>query len=173
MSNLPEPNWLVSARKNIGEREVKGSKHNPLFLTWLKRLGAWWANDEVPWCGLFVAIHLYDSGRGIPKHWYRASAYAEPEYGTRLDDPCVGCLAVFTRTGGGHVAMVVGKDKRGNIMCLGGNQGDQVSVVPFDIARNPVWIWPPMANGVRSAPLPERYSLPLLQSDGNVSVNEA
>jgi len=170
---LAEPAWLVSARKDIGVREWKGPKHNPIILGWLKRLGAWWSNDEDAWCGVFVAHHLQNAGRGVPKHWYRALAYADPTYGTRLDNPCVGCLAVFTRTGGGHVAIVVGIDKYGNIMCLGGNQSDQVSIIPFNIARNPVWIWPPMANGVRSAPLPERYSLPLLKSDGKVSVNEA
>ncbi len=170
---LAEPAWLVSARKDIGVREWKGPKHNPIILGWLKELDAWWSNDEDAWCGVFVAHHLQNAGRGVPKHWYRALAYADPTYGTRLDNPCVGCLAVFTRTGGGHVAIVVGIDKYGNIMCIGGNQGDQVSIIPFNIARNPVWIWPPMANGVRSAPLPERYSLPLLKSDGKVSVNEA
>ena len=51
----------------------------------------------------------------------RAKEYAFA--GKRLTKPAYGCLVVFTRQGGGHVGFVVGKDKAGNLLVLGGNQG--------------------------------------------------
>ena len=168
---MSELSWIKEARKHIGLREVKGSKHNPLILGWLKSLKAWWANDEVPWCGVFTAECLRVGSRALPKHWYRASDYLN--WGTRLDQPCYGCIVVFTRTGGGHVGFVVGEDRRGNLMVLGGNQSDAVSIAPFNVGRVSGYRWPPSATGAAMSPSPERYKLPILQSDGRVSNNEA
>ena len=32
------------------------------------------------------------------------------------------------RQGGGHIAIVVGRDQHGNLTCIGGNQGDEVTI---------------------------------------------
>lgn len=168
---MSELSWIGEARKHIGLRETKGSKHNSLILSWLQKLGAWWANDEVPWCGVFVAECLRVGSRALPKHWYRASDYLN--WGTRLDQPCYGCVVVFTRQGGGHVGFVVGKDKQGNLMVLGGNQGDAVSIAPFNIGRVSGYRWPPSATDVPMSPSAIRYDLPTLQSNGRVSANES
>jgi uncharacterized protein (TIGR02594 family) len=162
--------WIAEARKYIGQREIKGSKHNPLILSWLNKLSAWWANDEVPWCGAFVAQALQAADRNIPAHWYRASDYLNT--GTRLERPCYGCIVVFSRSGGGHVGFIIGKDKYGNLMVLGGNQSDQVSIVPFNTSRVSGYIWP-SKQGQQMLPNDERYQLPLLNSDGRVSVDES
>ncbi len=168
---MSELTWIKEARKHIGQREVKGSKHNPLILSWLKSLKAWWANDEVPWCGVFTAECLRVGNRALPKHWYRASDYLN--WGTRLDAPCYGCVVVFTRQGGGHVGFVVGKDKQGNLMVLGGNQSDAVSIAPFNVGRVSGYRWPPSATDVPMSPSAGRYDLPILSSNGRVSVNES
>ena len=89
--------------------------------------------------------------------------------GTKLDKPAYGCLVTFTRNGGGHVGFVVGKDSRGNLMVLGGNQGDAVNIKPFAVSRVTAYRWV----GTMSVPAAMRYDLPLLQSDGKASVNEA
>lgn len=168
---MTDLSWIIEARKHIGLREIKGSKHNPLILGWLKRLNAWWENDEVPWCGVYVAECLRVGSRALPKHWYRASDYLN--WGTHLDEPCYGCIVVFTRTGGGHVGFVVGKDRRGNLMVLSGNVGNAVSIAPFSIARVSGYRWPPSATGLAMSPYPTRYNLPILSSDGRVSTNES
>lgn len=52
---MAEPKWLVEARRYIGEREIKGPKHNPKILQmWkdIKRGGI--KDDETPWCAAFV-----------------------------------------------------------------------------------------------------------------------
>ena len=50
MSQLPELKWIAEARKHIGLKEIKGSRHNPIILSWLKKLKAWWNEDESAWC---------------------------------------------------------------------------------------------------------------------------
>jgi uncharacterized protein (TIGR02594 family) len=85
--------------------------------------------------------------------------------------PAVGAMAPMVRSGGGHIICVVGKDQHGNIMGLGGNQSDKVSVVPFPMSRlNKGFWWP------KSVPLPSRIGLselPVVRSDGKVSSNES
>ena len=46
------------------------------------------------------------------------------KWGQKLPGPAVGAFAPMKREGGGHIAIVVGRDTRGNLMCLGGNQSD-------------------------------------------------
>lgn len=113
-------------------------------------------------CGLFVGHCLGKGGRAVIKDWYRAKAWAAGGL-TKLDAPAYGCLAVKSRQGGGHVFFVVGKDAKGRILGLGGNQSDMVSIVPFDPALIEGYYWPSkLVDGkpVASYPTEERYNLP-------------
>ena len=103
----------------------------------------------------------------IPKSSPLARAWAAA--GTKLDKPAYGCVEVFSRDGGGHVGLVVGRDRYGNLMVLGGNQGDAVNIKPFAVRRATAYRW----CGTQALPAPHRYDLPLLDSDGRVSQNEA
>ena len=51
------PRILVEAYKLIGTKEIVGKDHNPKILQWAKDLGMekTYTNDEIPWCGLFMA----------------------------------------------------------------------------------------------------------------------
>lgn len=171
VNDMANPKWLTEAYSHIGLKEIAGVKTAKEIEEWLKELGAWWKDDETAWCGTFVAICLKRGMRTYPKHWYRALAYRD--YGTVLDKPCVGCIVSFTRSGGGHVGFVVGKDKYGNLMVLGGNQKNMVNIMPFSIARDQVYIWPANEFGVKMLPLQSRYTLPVIDSNGKVSTNEA
>ena len=102
MNNMSELDWIADGKQYVGIREVKGAKHNPNIQMMLKYLGAWWNDDETPWCGVFTAYCLKKNGIVIPKHWYRALDYKN--YGTKLSKPCYGCIAIKTRNGGGHVS---------------------------------------------------------------------
>ena len=62
---------------------------------------------------------------------------------------------------------MVGRDKAGNLMVLGGNQGDAVSIRPFALSRVAGYRWP------SSYPSAGRFNLPVLDSDGKVSEDEA
>lgn len=177
---MNELSWVKTARQHIGKHEIKGAKHSPFVLSlWQKGFTAInqahrlkesvWQNDETPWCGAFVAGVLADVGLGnhIPKAFPMARSWANA--GTKLSRPCYGCVVVFSRGGGGHVGFVVGRDKLGNLMVLGGNQADAVNIKPFSVGRVLAYRW----CGTQSQPAPHRYNLPILASDGRVSTNEA
>lgn len=135
-----EPKWVEEARKHIGITEIPGPKTSAVIGSWLHRLRAWWADDETPWCGVFVAACVDAAGLPLPKNWMRAKAWAE--WGSRLSSPVPGCIVVFERQGGGHVGFVVGRTAQGHLMVLGGNQGNKVSIAPFDTGRVVAYVWP-------------------------------
>lgn len=135
-----EPGWLALARTLTGVREVPGPGNSPLISGWLAKLGAWWRDDATPWCGVFVGHMMQETGHVLPKHWYRAKGWLD--WGVPLKAPSVGAVVVFERQGGGHVGFVVGKDTRGRLLVLGGNQGDAVSIAAFDMARVVGYRWP-------------------------------
>lgn len=137
-----EPTWLAAARDDIGLREIPGAPTAPKIAGWLAKLGAWWRDDETPWCGVAVAAWMQAAGIGpLPRHWMRARAWAE--WGQPLAYPAHGCVVVFARQGGGHVGLLVGEDAAGNLLILGGNQGDAVNVRAFPRARVLAYRWPP------------------------------
>jgi len=155
--------WLAIARRHIGLAEIPGKAENPVIQGWLRTLRAWWSSEDVPWCGTFVAHCLKESGCAIPRHWYRAKAYLE------CGEPCgpvPGALVIYDRAGGGHVGFVVGIDQSGRIMTLGGNQGNRVSIAPFDSSRVLGYRWP-----VGTAPVVA--ALPVLNSTEASSAGEA
>lgn len=169
MKGLKELPWIEEARKYIGmhERDARGLKLIPL---WVKALNGWWSDTKTPWCGTFVGRCLQTAGRDIAKHWYRARDWLNT--GTRLTKPAYGCIVVFERKGGGHVGFVVGQDKAGNLMVLGGNQGDAVNIKPFAKSRVIAYLWP-NKGGKPAYPAECRYTLPVLNATGQVSRNEA
>jgi len=135
--------WVAAARKDIGLRELPGAPTAPKIAGWLAGLGAWWRDDETPWCGVAVAAWMKAAGFEPPKHWYRAQAWAA--WGEELDRPVQGCVAVFKRKGGGHVGFLVGEDAGGRLLVLGGNQGNTVSIAAFPRDRAIAYRWPPGA----------------------------
>ncbi len=127
----PQPAWLVAARGYIGIREVPGPAHNPLIVRWSVQLGAWWRDDETPWCGTFVARCVEDAGFVKARNWFRARAWMK--WGVPVSAR-VGAIAVFSRGGGsGHVGFVVGETPT-HYAVLGGNQSNMVNIA--GIAKN-------------------------------------
>ncbi|WLR91016.1 TIGR02594 family protein [Shinella zoogloeoides] len=160
--------WIDKAAGYIGEQEIKGGKHNPLIIDWWKAIGAsWFKDDETPWCGAFVGGVLAEVGIKPLPGGKGASARAWNEFGVKLLKPAVGCIVIFSRNGGGHVGFVVGKDQKGNLMVLGGNQADGVNIKPFATSRVLGYRWPSVF------PAESRFNLPVITSDGRLSTNEA
>lgn len=165
--------WLIEARRHIGQKEVPGPGVN----AWLRDLwhglpgGPWfWQHygkddSKLPWCGAFMAGVFRKVGISLPARY--ASAAGWLEWGTRLDTPTRGCVVVFSRQGGGHVGIVVGRDQRDRLIVLGGNQGDAVTEAPFDRSRVTGFRWPP------GVPVPTLATLPLITSNAASSRNEA
>lgn len=162
---MTPPKWLDIARRYVGLAEIPGKAHNPTISRWLRDLRAWWSDDETPWCGTFVAAVFREAGYSLPQHWYRAKAWLD--WGVKLDQPAFGCVVVFERSGGGHVGYVVGRDQLGRLLVLGGNQGNKVSVAPFQTDRLAGYRWP------IEAIMDPRVAPPRLASNQASSTNEA
>jgi len=137
---MSEPKWLAEARHYIGEKEVKGAKHNPLIVQMfkdIKRGGI--KDDETPWCAAFVGAVLERVGIKSTRF---ESAKSYIDWGIKLQRPMLGCIAVFTRDGGGHVGFVVGNAPNSDLMVLGGNQSDAVNIRSFSRHRVTAYLWP-------------------------------
>lgn len=161
---MSEPLWLQEARKYLGVREIPGVNHHPLILSWWKKIRRGGIKtDEVPWCSCFVGAMLEDC-EIISSRFESAKSYLT--WGQPLALPAVGAIVVFSRNGGGHVGFVVGRDGHGNIMVLGGNQGDEVNIRAFPISRVVGYRWP------LAVPLPQPSALPLM-ARGQLSTSEA
>jgi len=162
---MSEPAWLAAARGYIGTKEIPGKDTTPTIQRWLRALRAWWNDDETPWCGTAVAAWMLEAGiQQLPVHWYRAKGWIG--WGIPLQQPVVGCVVVFERDGGGHVGLVVGVDRAGRRMGLGGNQGNRVCVAPFDRSRVIGYQWPAGQDILMA-------SLPVIASSAASSTQEA
>ncbi len=167
-----EPTWMRAARKYVGQREIKGLKHNSTILQWWQRIKLNIFDDETAWCAAFVGGVLEEVGIRSTRS---ASARSYVRWGTKLNAPCVGAIVSFWRGSPngwqGHVGFVAGRDKKGNLVVLGGNQGDSVSFNSFDVARVLAYSWPIDAT---SPPTGGGFNtLPILTTDGRLSTNEA
>ena len=166
---MTELKWIEFARSKIGLKEnTSKTVHNKEIIEWLDELGAWWKDDETPWCGTFVAICLKRAERALPVHWYRAKDYLN--YGTKLRKPAYGSIGVMSRKGGGHVTFIIGKTKEGDLVCLGGNQNNEVNITAYPLSRFDGFIWPEFKNKVKSQPNDNRYDLPLYNKNNLTKV---
>jgi uncharacterized protein (TIGR02594 family) len=137
MTTAPDPAWLLAARAKLGTREIPGRTHNNALISFLNTAARWngvrWVDDEMAWCGGFVAACLVQAGVEPVKLAARAKSWATWGWLLRADRLAPGAIMVFGRGGGGHVGFYVGRDAT-HYHILGGNQGDAVSVTR--IARN-------------------------------------
>jgi len=146
-----DPAWLVEGLKYLGVREIPGVNHHPLILRmWkaIKRGGI--QDDETPWCAAFVGFCLENVGIRSSRF---ESAKSYLSWGVPLDKPVRGCVAVFTRDGGGHVGFVTGLDHAGRPLVLSGNHGNEVNIRMFPLDRLSGYRYP------QGVPLPDAPGL--------------
>jgi len=160
------PRHLLKGVELYGVTEIVGSKHNPAILGWAKEvgLGNVYKSDEIPWCGLFMAVIIKRADRQPVKDPLGALNWNN--FGIPALIPMLGDILTFTRKGGGHVGLYVGEDESAYHV-LGGNQGNKVSIVRIaksrlSQARRPMY---------NVAPLNIRKVT--LSNNGSLSDNEA
>lgn len=125
-----EPKWLEMAREEIGTKEVPGPKSNPRIEAYYAEAGHPGLRDDVAWCAALVGCMLKRSG--LPNTGSLA-ARSYLNYGTKLDEPRLGCIVVFKRSNSsweGHVGFYVGETAN-HIKVCGGNQSDSVSIASY------------------------------------------
>ena len=134
LKNEPSPKILVEAVKLIGTKEIVGKQHNPVILDWAKELDLHkiYTEDEIPWCGLFIAYCAHKAGVQVVDRPLWALNWAK--YGTKVENPMLGDILTFKRNGGGHVGIYVGEDTN-YYHVLGGNQNNAVNVTRIAKSR--------------------------------------
>lgn len=172
-AEIARPLWLQAGLALVGTREGVGAKDNQTIIDWAKDEGGdiakEYTHDSIPWCALFAGHCLtLATLPGTETLW--ALDFAGKWPSKQLAGPAVGAFAPMLRNGGGHIIIVVGKAKNGNVVGLGGNQGDAVSLAEFAPSRlNKGFWWP------GSVPMPSVVGfagLPIVDSNGRLSANE-
>jgi uncharacterized protein (TIGR02594 family) len=129
------PSWYALARREIGTREVAGTKSNPRVLEYYRLTGAGWVKDDaVPWCAAFANAMLALAGvNGTGS----LAARSFLKWGRNVQRPYRGCVVVFERGSKawqGHVGFVE-KISDSHVWSLGGNQGDAVNVRRYPMSK--------------------------------------
>jgi uncharacterized protein (TIGR02594 family) len=163
------PSMLREAVKLIGITEIPGPKSNPKILEWVTEIGGQetqtYRNDDVAWCGLFVAICVHRSGRKPIEKYLWARNWAK--WGVVGVRASLGDILVFKRGVGGHVGFYTGETDR-HYYVLGGNQANSVNIMKIEktriiAIRRPVYTLAPFT------------AVPIMLSDISIktSTNEA
>ena len=132
------------AQRFVGIKEIPGHQDNPQILTMLKLDNNWPENDETPWCSAFVnyvawLLRLPRSKSlmarswlnvGMPVHLCKAKMGFDIVILSRGKNP----PGPDVLNAPGHVGFYAGQhlDK---VNLLGGNQGDAVTIKPFESTR--------------------------------------
>lgn len=161
-----EPVWLRRARQEVGVSEIAGKQHSKRVLSYWELAKLSFRDDETPWCAGYVNAMLED----VDIKGTRSGMARSFEKWGQPCGPLKGAIVVFWRgsrnSSTGHVGFLTGKDQYGNLMILGGNQGDAVNIKPFLQSRVVGYRWP---SGFNLDGSPAE----VVQSDGQVSTNEA
>ncbi|SMD38834.1 TIGR02594 family protein [Reichenbachiella faecimaris] len=129
---------LQVAFKELGQAEIPGSQHNPRIVAYAEQSNfPGIKDDETPWCSIFVnfccdELNYQRSGKANARSWLQV--------GSEQHAPRPGDVVVFWRESihswKGHVAIYLGhSDDRKEVFCIGGNQGNAVSVAAYDAGK--------------------------------------
>ena len=125
---------LKIAFSQMGVKEISGPQHNDTIVNYAKESGFEWVNDdETAWCSIFVS---WVALKCDLKRSKKANARSWLHVGANTANPEPGDVVVFWRESPeswkGHVGFFTGFSKDGSrVYCLGGNQGNQVSVSAY------------------------------------------
>lgn len=175
----PAP-WMNEMSRYLGMHEVRNNRD---LLAWLKSDGKTLGDPaKLPWCGdavetaikLTLGTDMFDKNgdSNLTANPYWALNWLKFGYETLYTPrPFYGAVAVFERSGGGHVGFVAGFDRtRMRLLIRGGNQSDTVSDSWMDINGRTVKLrglrWPVLASG-RPWGEDNRVLAPILDSKNN------
>jgi uncharacterized protein (TIGR02594 family) len=133
----------------LGIEEASGPVSNPMVLAMLRLDAKWVEDDETPWCSAYVnyvcwLLRLPRSKSLAARSWLAVGEVLHDVTEARVGFDVV----IFSRGSGnqpgpgvlrapGHVGFFGGYDQSGlgQVWCLGGNQGDSVSIAPYHLQR--------------------------------------
>lgn len=121
------PRMLLAGLATYGTQEVVGASSNPIILSWAQEVGLEdvYTNDDIAWCGLWMAVIATRAGWSPVHHPLWARNWMQ--FGNPASTAMLGDILVFSRGSGGHVAVYVGEDNT-TYHILGGNQSNMVNI---------------------------------------------
>lgn len=136
------PPWYLVAwlEMETGVHEIVGKEHNPRIIEYRKTTTSGASDDETPWCSDFVNWCMVASDIEGTK---KPNARSWLKWGKEISKPKEGCVVVFSRgtePWQGHVGFYVGK-KGDQILCLGGNQSNEVNISSYPKSRVLSYRW--------------------------------
>lgn len=133
--NTPrKPIDIANTELALGVKEVPGPGNNPRIVMYHATTKGGKAPDETAWCSSFVNYCVEQAGmKGTDSKWARS--WNDEKWGHDVTaEPHIGDIVVFSRVGdkdkGGHVAFFQSMTDT-HITCLGGNQGNRVSISTY------------------------------------------
>ncbi|MCG8372034.1 MAG: TIGR02594 family protein, partial [Balneolales bacterium] len=129
---------LKLAFEELGVKEIPGEEHETRILQYAAESGIRGIDkDETAWCSIFT--NWVSTKLGLPKSG-SAAARSWVNVGDTTEHPKPGDIVVFWRESihswKGHVAFFLGfSEDLSKVYCLGGNQGNEVSVDAYDAAK--------------------------------------
>lgn len=123
-------NLLNIAMAEIGVKEISGPEANPRIIQYARDCGIHYTSDETAWCSVFMNWVAQKAGL---ERTNKATARSWLNVGIPVSDPEPGDVVVFWRgsrdSWQGHVGIYTGPSTNNSrIYCLGGNQGNEVSI---------------------------------------------
>lgn len=148
--------WLDQALSLVGTKQTPSpTTNNPVILGFAKGLNIDYDDEDIPWCGLFVAHCI---GATLPEEPLpRGPLWARGWLGFgKKTDPRLGAVLVFwrgSREGDqGHVGFYHGEDDDAYHV-LGGNQSNMVNKTRIAKTRLLEARWPTTAASLHSKPV--------------------
>lgn len=126
------------AQRYVGVRELSGAQHHPLVSWWLSLCGfAMDAPDEIAWCSAFLngvawELRLPRSKSAAARSWLSVGVPVNIADARAESDVVI--LSRGTNPAQGHVGFYAGWEG-GQVLVLGGNQQNTVSIEAFDATR--------------------------------------
>jgi len=122
-----------------GTTEIPGPRSNPEIMSWARELEVeqTYTNDDIAWCGLFMAYVVHKSGRKPVPNFLRARSWAKwgAKVDQEIDAASLGDVLVFERGPVfGHVGIYIAEDQD-TYYVLGGNQSNTVNVTRIQKTR--------------------------------------
>lgn len=140
------------ANSMVGMNEVKD---NSTLHSFLQKGGADIDPANIPWCAAFANGILKSNGM---KGTGSLAARSFLNYGTETKTPSKGDIVVLSRGNDqtkGHVGFYAGTDDKGNVLVLGGNQGNSVSIKSFSPQQVLGYRQPPTGQQIQQIILPK------------------
>jgi uncharacterized protein (TIGR02594 family) len=145
LSGQTSADLITTAESVLGLDE---NKQKDVLATFLSAGGVEIDPSQTAWCAAFVNATLTKTGLDGTG---ALNARSFLDWGTEITSPQLGDVVVLSRGDNpaqGHVGFFKGFDADGNILILGGNQGDSVSVQSFNKDRLLGYRRPDGATGV-------------------------